>query len=53
MGEWYIRVIEKRRKNVDIDLLAQIAVALARQLAEDEANQRTPAASSEGDAKCS
>lgn len=36
MGAWYIRVIGKRRKDVDSNLLVQAVIALGEQLREEE-----------------
>jgi hypothetical protein len=36
MGAWYIRIIGKRRKDVDLNLIVQAVIALGEQLREEE-----------------
>lgn len=36
MGAWYIRITGKRRKEIDVHLLAQAVIALGEQFREQE-----------------
>ena len=38
--EWYVRITEKRRKEIDVDLLVQAVLALREQLDKEAQSRR-------------
>lgn len=41
--EWYVRITEKRRKEIDVDLLVQAVLALREQLDKEAQNRQDEA----------
>ena len=41
--EWYVRITEKRRKEIDVDLLVQAFLALREQLDKEAQNRQDEA----------